>query len=276
MAMAFAFTLAPSSSTAAAAASSIVASSRRVQQQQQQQQQSNSELIEMFNQVTSTNNSNSRIDDDDVVATLDEEEVVSGGTVYATCPDLSAVSGPLYTSDTNSDGFINQYEYVQFTDAISGGFLSENGWEGGFNDMPLALQETYLVLSCLCELYPGQSWGGVGCCKANDVSGTGIRTDGAMPGMTPNTDQLQYLTYVCGTMSESLESVGGSIVAASPPPTTTTTTSAPTTTTTTTTTMSVSPTMQPVMPVSRNRICHAKKYIIIIIYEKTFLMYKQR
>lgn len=217
------------------------------------QQQSNADLIELFDQVTNnqtlttTDPSSSiisRIDDDD---TLEEEEVVSGGTVYATCPNLSAVSGPLYESDANSDGFINQEEYVQFTDVISGGLLTQNGWESGFNDMPLALQETYLVLSCLCELYPGQPWGGVGCCKTNAITGsndgTGIRTDGAQPGTTPDADQLQYLTYVCGTMSESLKNVGGTIVTPTPPPATTSpsvTTSEPTTTT-----------LQPVfMPVS--------------------------
>lgn len=209
--------------SAVAAAS---ASSRRIQQQQQQQQQSNAELIELFDQVTNnqttltTSSTIALITDGDTTATMEEEEVVSGGTVYATCPDLSAVTGPMYESDINSDGFINHDEYVLFTDAISGGFLTSNGWEDGFNDMPLALQETYLVLSCLCELYPGQPWGGVGCCKTNDITGsndgTGIRTDGAAPGTTPNSDQLQYLTYVCGTMSESLENVGGTIVSSTP------------------------------------------------------------
>ncbi len=214
----------------------VAAASRRVQQEQQ----SDADLIELFdqvtnNQATTTGTSSSIIAQLDDV-TLEQEEVVSGGTVYATCPNLSAISAPLYESDANSDGFINQEEYVQFTDVISGGFLSQNGWESGFNDMPLALQETYLVLSCLCELYPGQPWGGVGCCKTNDVTGsndgTGIRTDGAQPGTTPDADQLQYLTYVCGTMSESLKSVGGTIVAPPPPPTTTpsVTTSEPTTT----------------------------------------------
>ena len=207
--------------SAVAAAS---ASSRRIQQQQQQQQ-SNAELIELFDQVTNnqttltTSSTIALITDGDTTATM-EEEVVSGGTVYATCPDLSAVTGPMYESDINSDGFINHDEYVLFTDAISGGFLTSNGWEDGFNDMPLALQETYLVLSCLCELYPGQPWGGVGCCQTNDITGsndgTGIRTDGAAPGTTPNSDQLQYLTYVCGTMSESLENVGGTIVSSTP------------------------------------------------------------
>lgn len=239
------FMLAPTATAAA--------NSRRIQQQQSN---ADEELIELFDQVTNnqttvtttiaidTTSSNvARIDDD----TLDVEEVVSGGIVYSTCPDLSAVSGPLYESDTNSDGFINQEEYVQFTDAISGGLLTLNGWEGGFNDMPLSLQETYLVLSCLCELYPGQPWGGVGCCKKNAITGstdgTGIRTDGAQPGTTPDADQRQYLTYVCGTMSESLENVGGTIVA--PPPTTPTPSSSLIT--------SEPTTMQPVfMPVRNN------------------------
>jgi hypothetical protein len=213
-------TLLASPTTAAAAAAS-----RRVQQQQQQTN-ADAELIELFDQVTNsqttltTSSTIARITDDDTAATMEEAEVVSGGTVYATCPDLSAVTGPMYESDINSDGFINQAEYVLFTDAISGGFLTQNGWEDGFNDMPLALQETYLVLSCLCELYPGQPWGGVGCCQTNDITGsndgTGIRTDGAAPGTTPNSDQLQYLTYVCGTMSESLENVGGTIVSPAP------------------------------------------------------------
>lgn len=188
-------------------------------------QQSDSELIALFEQVTEQRSTETKM----------TTEVVSVGTVYARCPDLSLVTGPMYDSDANKDGFINQEEYVEFTDAISGGLLAENGWDGGFNDMPLTLQETYLVLSCLCELYSGQPWGGVGCCKTNDVTGssdgTGIRTDGTEPGTTTDADQLQYLTYVCGTMSESLENVGGTIMA---PPSST---------------PIPDPTQQPVMPV---------------------------
>ena len=180
------------------------------------------DLISQFNDVTSET---TLIDFANTVfdARQDgesEEVELSKGTVYATCPDLNYIMGPMYEADSQPrNGFLNQNEYVEFTNTISGGYLSDMGWDEDFTDMPLSLQETYLVLSCLCELYPNQSWGGKGCCTTNRPGefNTGIRTDGTGPGETPDEDELQYLTYVCGTMNDTLEKVGGSIVP--PPPT---------------------------------------------------------
>jgi len=162
------------------------------------------------------NNNNLRRND----GAYDRDTALSNGTVYGTCPDLSYITGPMHTADEDKNGFLNQEEYVSFTDAISGGYLSRKGWAGDFVGMPLSLQQTYLVLSCLCELYEDQAWGGPGCCAMNHLlpnNTIGIRTDGAGPGEDPDEIQLNYLTYVCGTMSESLEGVGAVIVA---PPTT--------------------------------------------------------
>ena len=173
------------------------------------------ELITAFNQVTDQTAGQFN---DTVFSSQQSEETVSFGTVYATCPDLDYITRPMYDADADKNGFLNQDEYVEFADAISGGHLTKMGWDDGFTDMPLSLQETYLVLSCLCELYPNQPWGGKGCCTTNRPGEfyTGIRTDGTTPGVPPDEDELQYLTYVCGTMSTSLENVGGTIVA---PPT---------------------------------------------------------
>ena len=177
------------------------------------------DLISQFNVVTSQ--TASMLDFTNTVFDARQEEVeLSKGTVYATCPDLNYIKGPMYAADSQpKNGYLNQNEYVEFTNAISGGYLSEMGWDEDFTDMPLSLQETYLVLSCLCELYPNQSWGGKGCCTTNRPGefNTGIRTDGTSPDETPDEDELQYLTYVCGTMNDTLEKVGGSIVP--PPPT---------------------------------------------------------
>eukprot|EP01082_Thalassiosira_pseudonana_P010778 g10422.t1 g10422 contig4:1849285-1852582(-) len=85
--------------------------------------------------------------------------------------------------------------------------------------MPLALQETYVVLSCLCELYQSEEWGFKGCCTVYPNSSNdhiGIRTTGAAPGESLTKNQKDYFTYVCGTMSETLDSIGVEIVA---PPT---------------------------------------------------------
>lgn len=144
-------------------------------------------------------------------------QVTSMGAVSNNCEDLSYITGPMHEADADGNGFLSQDEYVEFTDAISGGYLTEMGWsKWGFAGMPLSLQETYLVLSCICELYPNQPWGGPGCCTSNPETNTGIRTDGTAPGEEPDEIQEQYLTYVCGTMSDSLEKVGAEIVA---PPT---------------------------------------------------------
>ncbi len=180
------------------------------------------EWIDLFDQVTDNIAPieyipfYKRQEEDGII--VETEEVVSYGTVYATCPDLEYITGPMYESDVDRNGFLNQEEYVQFTNEISGGYLSDMGWDDSFTDMPLSLQETYLVLSCLCELYEDQPWGGKGCCTSSAESESdniGIRTDGTAPGETPDETQLQYLTYVCGTMSESLENVGGEIVSPS-------------------------------------------------------------
>lgn len=134
------------------------------------------------------------------------------------CDSLDYVTGPMDDADADGNGFLSKEEYVDFTDAISGGFLTAGGYDEGFTDMPLALQETYLVLSCLCELYPNQAWGGKGCCENPDAGrdDTGIRTSGTGEGERPTKQERQYLIYVCGTMSESLKFVGSELVA---PPT---------------------------------------------------------
>ena len=143
---------------------------------------------------------------------MQKTEFTSAGTVYSSCPDLNYIIGPMNEADADNNGVLNQEEYTQFADSISGGYLTDQGWSDGFTDMPLSLRETYLVLSCLCELYPDQPWGGPGCCESGGIRLTGIRTDGTAPGETPDEAQTQYLTYVCGTMDESLENVDGDLV----------------------------------------------------------------
>ena len=83
--------------------------------------------------------------------------------------------------------------------------------------MPLSLQESYLLLSCLCEFFPEEDWGGKGCCTTGFNSiplfdDTGIRTEGSGPGEEMDEVQEDYLTYVCGPMEGSLEKVGGEVV----------------------------------------------------------------
>ncbi|KAL7536536.1 hypothetical protein ACHAXR_010492 [Thalassiosira sp. AJA248-18] len=141
----------------------------------------------------------------------------SAGAVYSTCPDLSYITGPMYESDVDGNGFLNKEEYVTFTNSISGGYLEEMGWDGRFTNMPLTLQESYLVVSCICELFPSIDGGGEGCCTTGGViDNTGIRTDGSAPEETPTEAQEDYLTYVCGTMNNSLKKVGSPGVVAPP------------------------------------------------------------
>jgi hypothetical protein len=139
------------------------------------------------------------------------------------CPNLDYILGPIHNADADQNGVLNKEEYVDFADAVSGGYLTENDRADGFLDMPLALQETYLVLSCLCELYQSEPppWGGKGCCTTNYQSGSddhiGIRTNGTAPDEELTKIQQDYFTYVCGTMSEALDGLG--LELASPPPT---------------------------------------------------------
>lgn len=144
---------------------------------------------------------------------------VSSGTVYASCPDLQYITGPMHESDADGNGYLNQEEYASFAQAISGGTLPD-AWFTSFRKMPIQLKETYLVLSCLCELYPdAPGWGGRGCCTASEESESdkiGIRVEGTAPGDEMDEVTEAYLTYVCGTMATTLDGVGGSLVA---PPT---------------------------------------------------------
>mmetsp|Transcript_26733 Transcript_26733/g.56047 ORF Transcript_26733/g.56047 Transcript_26733/m.56047 type:complete len:1473 (-) Transcript_26733:183-4601(-) len=149
------------------------------------------------------------------------------------CPDLDWITGPIYEADMAGDGnrVISQEEFVTFSDAVSGGYLTSIGRAKNFLDMPLSLQETYLVLSCLCELYEGQPWGGEGCCTVDANTNNdqiGIRTEGTAPDEKLTRVQRDYFRYVCGTMSESLETIGAELVAPPTPAPTTAPTKAPT------------------------------------------------
>ena len=152
-----------------------------------------------------------RIGDDRDVTTKDGTL-----TFYSTCPDLDYIIGPMNEADANNDGLLSKEEYVDFTNAVSGGYLTELGRDESFTDMPLSLQESYLVLSCVCGLFPNQEWGRDGCCEADNPDGSGIRTVGTDPGEVPTKQELSYLAYVCGTMSFYLENAGAELVA---PPT---------------------------------------------------------
>lgn len=138
------------------------------------------------------------------------------------CPNLDYILGPIHNADDDQNGVLNKEEYVIFADTVSGGYLSKNDRADGFLDMPLALQETYVVLSCLCELYQSEPspWGGKGCCTANYFTGSddhiGIRTNGTAPDEELTKIQKDYFTYVCGTMVEALDGLG--LELASPPP----------------------------------------------------------
>ena len=139
------------------------------------------------------------------------------GTTYNGCAatDLGRIMGPMAAADADGSGFLSKIEYVEFADALSGGFLTAAGRAGSFLALPLRLQETYLLLSCLCDLFPNQAWGGAGCCKeeSGGAEETGIRTAGTGPGGPPPTRQERlYLKYVCGTVAQSLVAVGGEML----------------------------------------------------------------
>lgn len=135
------------------------------------------------------------------------------------CPDLSYILGPIHDADVDENGVLNQGEYVTFADSVSGGYLTSINRAGSFLQMPLALQETYVVLSCLCELYQSEPWGGKGCCTVTqnkEDDHIGIRTNGTAPGESLTKNQVDYYTYVCGTMSETLDSIGADLVSPAP------------------------------------------------------------
>eukprot|EP00986_Skeletonema_menzelii_P007419 scaffold2918_cov142-Skeletonema_menzelii.AAC.2 len=142
----------------------------------------------------------------DIFFTREETEAIS-----AQCENLDYVTGPLYASDADGNGVLSQDEFVVFTDIVSGGWLSDMGVAGSFQDMPLVLQEANVVLTCLCELYSTQPWGQPGCC--DNTATSGIRTHGTGPDEKPDDVQLEYLTYVCGTMSETLGRLSARLVA---------------------------------------------------------------
>lgn len=140
--------------------------------------------------------------------------------IKQTCPDLNYILAPLHNADADGNGVLNQEEFVVFADVVSGGYLTETNRAGSFSEIPLALQNAYLVLSCSCEFFQSEPWGGKGCCTVsgnglNDLNG--IRTNGTAPGETLTTNERRYLTNVCGTMTETLDSIGAGLV--SPPPT---------------------------------------------------------
>ena len=145
-------------------------------------------------------------DNVDTEAKREETEAIS-----AQCANLEYVTGPLYASDADGNGVLSQEEFVDFTDRVSGFWLSEMGLAGSFQEMPLVLQEANVVLSCLCELYSDEPWGQLGCC--DNTSTSGIRTNGSGPDERPDPVELEYLTYVCGTMSETLARVNAKLVA---------------------------------------------------------------
>eukprot|EP00985_Skeletonema_marinoi_P016549 scaffold8922_cov219-Skeletonema_marinoi.AAC.28 len=142
----------------------------------------------------------------DIFFTREETEAIS-----AQCENLDYVTGPLYASDADGNGVLSQDEFVVFTDLVSGGWLSDMGVADSFQDMPLVLQEANVVLTCLCELYSTEPWGQPGCC--DNTATSGIRTNGSGPDEKPDTVQLEYLTYVCGTMSETLGRLNAKLVA---------------------------------------------------------------
>ncbi|KAK1734691.1 hypothetical protein QTG54_014564 [Skeletonema marinoi] len=145
-------------------------------------------------------------EDADIFFTREETEAIS-----AQCENLDYVTGPLYASDADGNGVLSQDEFVVFTDLVSGGWLSDMGVADSFQDMPLVLQEANVVLTCLCELYSTEPWGQPGCC--DNTATSGIRTNGSGPDEKPDTVQLEYLTYVCGTMSETLGRLNAKLVA---------------------------------------------------------------
>lgn len=145
-------------------------------------------------------------EDADLFFTREETEAIS-----AQCENLDYVTGPLYASDADGNGVLSQDEFVVFTDLVSGGWLSDMGVADSFQDMPLVLQEANVVLTCLCELYSTEPWGQPGCC--DNTATSGIRTNGSGPDEKPDTVQLEYLTYVCGTMSETLGRLNAKLVA---------------------------------------------------------------
>jgi hypothetical protein len=144
--------------------------------------------------------------DADTFFTREDTEAIS-----AQCENLDYVTGPLFASDADGNGVLNQAEFVVFTDLVSGGWLSDMGLAGSFQKMPLVLQEANVVLTCLCEMYSTEPWGQPGCC--DNTATSGIRTDGSGPDEKPDAIQLEYLTYVCGTMSETLGRVNAKLVA---------------------------------------------------------------
>ena len=145
-------------------------------------------------------------EDVDVFFARDETEAIS-----AQCENLDYVTGPLYASDADGNGVLSQDEFVVFTNTVSGGWLEDMGLATRFTDMPLVLQEANVVLQCLCELYSTEDWGKPGCC--DNTATSGIRTAGSGPDEKPDDVELEYLTYVCGTMSETLGRLNAQLVA---------------------------------------------------------------
>ena len=161
----------------------------------------------------------------------DDVSTVSSSTEQ--CPSPELVSNAMYNADVDSNGFLDRTEYYNFVNMISNEFLSDAGYNS-FSDMPLSLRETYLVLSCLCELYPAgldnnnnnvdnpNNNAAVskltvrsGCCTASDGE-VGIRTNGTGPEDDPGPDVMLYLRYVCEEMNEALITVGAEMSAGEP------------------------------------------------------------
>ena len=156
----------------------------------------------------------------------------------SSCQDPSFVSSEMVLADVDADGYLDRSEFVAFADAVSGGYLTAMGWTT-FSDLPLGLRETFLVLSCLCELYPAEDDAVAvrgGCCAGGDGD-VGMRTGGDEPYAE------LYLSYVCGTMGQALADAGGvGIVVVQ------TTTAAPATATPTTAGPTANPTATPTTP----------------------------
>jgi len=95
---------------------------------------------------------------------------------------------PLFRSDTDGNGRVEEEEYVTFINEVSDGYFEYV--EGDPSLLPLELTQTFNYLACLCRQYGG----GSDCCTQDNAH---ISTAGTGKNETPTEDQTSYLYVVC-------------------------------------------------------------------------------
>jgi len=95
----------------------------------------------------------------------------------------------LYSSDSNGDGKVNSTEYITVNQILGpDGFVAN---VTSFQDLPLVIQGTFIVLACQCTSFPNAT---TDCCMGDNAN---LNIDGTAPGQTPTEEQMKYLDKVC-------------------------------------------------------------------------------